>query len=325
MTRNDKRKKRTNNNNSKETSGSSGPGGGGPGGGGPGNPGGGESCNENSQYCGEDSLKGIKASVPDTVTDYENKNKEVVYIKISGGRININSRDDGIHCGGNIEVKGGEITIETDDDGIHSDYTLLIINGTINVTNSYEGLEAQFLTVNGGVTAVYGRDDGWNAAGGSDGSGNSGGGGWGGWGGGGPGGSTTGTLEITGGFHYIKTGKGDVDGIDSNGPLTISNSAVVVVECQISGGVGGSYDADGTTTLTSPTILGFSSQNSERAQNYSVNFNTNGYYGTSNIAFKPTISGSKIQSIQGQQISQINDVSGYNVQQFPNGLEVYYK
>ena len=282
-------------------------------------------------YTGTDSLKGIKASVPETVADYENINKTVVYIKISGGTIKVNSRDDAIHCGGNIEIKGGDITIASDDDGIHSDNTLLIINGFINVTNSFEGLEAQFLTVNGGITSVFGRDDGWNAAGGSDGSGMGGGpgGGQGGPGGGGPGGggfgSSSGTLTLTGGIHYVKTGSGDVDGIDSNGALTISDQAVIVVECQISGGMGGSYDADGTTNLTSPWILGFSpNQNSERGQNYNVSFNTNAIYGNQKVAFQPTFSGSRMQSSSGQP-SQINDVSGYTAQTMPNGVVIYYQ
>ena len=276
-------------------------------------------------YTGDTSLKGIKASVPETVADYENINKTVVYIKISGGTIKVNSRDDAIHCGGNIEIKGGDITIASDDDGIHSDNTLLIINGSINVTNSFEGLEAQFLEVNGGITSVFGRDDGWNAAGGSDGSGMGGGpGGHGGPGGGGFG-SSSGTLTLTGGIHYVKTGSGDVDGIDSNGALTISDQAVIVVECQISGGMGGSYDADGTTNLTSPWILGFTpSQNSERGQNYSVNFNTNAIYGNQKVAFQPTFSGSRMQSSSGQP-SMISDVSGYTAQTMPNGVVIYYQ
>ena len=303
----------------------------------------------NQKYDGETSLKGIKASVPSDVDDYLNINAEVVFIKISGGKIKVNSRDDGIHCGGNIYMAGGETEITTDDDGIHADNELQISNGTINVINSYEGFEGWYLTAKGGVTSVYGRDDGWNAAGGSDNSGSQGGpGDWGGGGfpgGGGPGGeSTTGTLVIEGGFHYIKTGSGDVDGLDSNGDLTISGG-VVVVECQLGGGgqggpgggpggggpgggfggMGGTFDAGdkSVATITSPTVLGFSPSTSQEGQSFNVTFNTNSYYGNANIAFKPTISGSYIQATS--QPSQINDVSGYTVQQFPNGVEVYYK
>ena len=292
---------------------------------------GGGGSTSGSKYSGDTSLKGIKASIPETVTNYATLNENVTIIKIHGGKIKINSRDDGIHSGGNIEVKGGEIEIASDDDGVHADYTLLMINGSINVTMSYEGLEAQFLTVNGGITSVYGRDDGWNAAGGTDGSGMGGGPGQGGPGQGGPGGggfgSSSGTLTLTGGIHYVKTGSGDVDGIDSNGALTISDQAVIVVECQINGGMGGSYDADGTTNLTSPWILGFTpSQKSERGENYNVSFNPNGIYGNQKIAFQPTFSGSKMQtSLSGGQPSQINDISSYNAQTMPNGVVIYYK
>ena len=287
------------------------------------------------KYSGETSLKGIKASIPSDVEGYADLNTKVVYIKITGGTINVNSRDDAIHSGGLVYIKGGDLTIASDDDGIHADNELMILAGTVNVTMSYEGLEAWYITVSGGVTSVYGRDDGWNAAGGTDGSGSSGGGpgdwGSGGPGSGGPGGGptppggngSTGYLTITGGFHYIKTGTGDVDGIDSNGTMTITGG-VIVVECQISGGMGGSFDSDGAANITTQTALGFSKSRSEKGTNYNMQFNTNAIYGNANIAFKPTTSGSVIQSFTGQP-SVINDVSSYNVQPFPNGLEVYYK
>ncbi len=280
------------------------------------------------KYSGDTSLKGIKASIPDTVSGYEDLNANVVYIKILGGTIKINSRDDAIHSGGLVYVKGGDIEIASDDDGIHADNELRILAGTINVTMSYEGFEAWYINVYGGVTAVYGRDDGWNAAGGADGSssddfGPGAGHGGPGQGGGMGGSSSTGYLTIEGGFHYIKTGSGDVDGIDSNGTMTISGG-VIVVECQINGGMGGSFDSDGAASLTTQTALGFSKSKSEKGTNYNMSFNSNTVYGNANIAFKPTTSGSYIQSFTGQP-SVITDLSGYNVQPFPNGLEVYYK
>ena len=196
------------------------------------------------------------------------------------------------------------------------------------MTMSYEGFEAWYINVYGGVTAVYGRDDGWNAAGGADGSssddfGPGAGHGGPGQGGGMGGSSSTGYLTIEGGFHYIKTGSGDVDGIDSNGTMTISGG-VIVVECQINGGMGGSFDSDGAASLTTQTALGFSKSKSEKGTNYNMSFNSNTVYGNANIAFKPTTSGSYIQSFTGQP-SVITDLSSYNVQPFPNGLEVYYK
>ncbi len=252
----------------------------------------------------------------------------VVYI--NGGEIEVNSGDDGVHSNMNIHFNGGSTTITAKgNDGVHADSTLYVNDGTIYVKDSYEGLEAWYITISGGVTDVYGSDDGWNAAGGNDGSGNStqtGGNNWGnrpGMGGGMGGmGSSSGHLTVTGGVHYVKTGSGDTDGIDSNGELTVSGG-VVVVECQISGGMGGSFDSDGTATLTTKTLLGFSKSKSEAGTSYNVSFNTNSYYGNSNIAFKPTTSGSYIQGTS--QVSTVSNVSSYaNSYTFPSGVSVYY-
>lgn len=257
--------------------------------------------------------------------------ENVVYI--NGGEIEVNSGDDGVHSNMNIHFNGGSTTITAKgNDGVHADSTLYVNDGTIYVKDSYEGLEAWYITISGGVTDVYGSDDGWNAAGGNDGSGNStqtGGNNWGnrpgmggGMGGMGGMGSSSGHLTVTGGVHYVKTGSGDTDGIDSNGELTISGG-VVVVECQISGGMGGSFDSDGTATLTTKTLLGFSKSKSEAGTSYNVSFNTNSYYGNSNIAFKPTTSGSYIQGTS--QVSTVSNVSSYaNSYTFPSGVSVYY-
>ena len=136
-------------------------------------------------------------------------------------------------------------------------------------------------------------------------------------------GSSSGFLTITGGIHHAKTGSGDTDGIDSNGELTISGG-VVIVECQISGGMGGSFDADGTASLTSKTVLGFSSGSSEKGSNYNVSFSTSSYYGTSNVAFKPTISGRYMVATTGQP-AQVSNTSSYQKSvTFPSGSTVYY-
>lgn len=252
-------------------------------------------------------------------------------ITISAGIIDINSRDDGLHSSGNITVSGGTITIATDDDGVHAEKALYVKdNANISVTLAYEGMESPDMHFEGGITSVITTDDGWNAAGGTStttAGGNTGRGGPGGFGGGfGPGGGSTGKLTVTGGYHYIYVGTGDTDGVDSNGDITISGG-VIIVECRMNGGMGGMVDSDGTTNISANAkLLGFGTNNSEEGTQYSVSFNTNSYYGTSSIAFKPSFSGNKMVSSVGQP-SAISSVSGMTKTCFGNSTDrcVYTK
>ena len=258
-------------------------------------------------------------------------------VTISGGVIDINSRDDGLHSDGTVTVSGGKITIATDDDGVHASKALYVKdNANISVTIAYEGMESPDMNLEGGITSVITTDDGWNAAGGTSTTtgGNTGGntgrggpgGGFPGGGGFGPGGGSTGNLKVTGGYHYIYVGTGDTDGIDSNGGIEISGG-VIIVECRMNGGMGGMVDSDGTTNISgSAKLLGFGTNNSEEGKQYSVNFTASNYYGTSEIAFKPSFSGSKMVSSVGQP-SVVNSVNGMNKTCFGNSTErcVYTK
>jgi len=266
--------------------------------------GGGSSCTPS------ESMKGIKSDSS---------------ITISAGFIDINSRDDGLHCSGTITVSGGTITIASDDDGVHAEKALYVKdNANISVTLAYEGMESPDMNFEGGITSVITTDDGWNAAGGTSTTtgGNTGRSGPGGFGGGGfgPGGGSTGKLTVTGGYHYIYVGTGDTDGVDSNGDITISGG-VIVVECRMNGGMGGMVDSDGTTNISgNAKLLGFGTNNSEEGKQYSVNFTAENYYGTSEIAFKPSFSGNKMVSSVGQP-SVVNSISGMTKTCFGNSTD----
>ncbi len=241
-------------------------------------------------------------------------------ITISGGVIDINSRDDGLHSSGTITLSGGTTTIATDDDGVHADKSLYVKdNANVSVTIAYEGMESPDMNFEGGITSVITTDDGWNAAGGTSttSTGNTGRGGWGG-GFGGMGGST-GNLKVTGGYHYIYVGTGDTDGIDSNGGISITGG-VIIVECRMNGGMGGMVDSDGTTSITGGKLLGFGTNNSEEGTQYSVSFTTDNYYGTANIAFKPSFSGSKMVSSVGKP-GVVSSVSGMTKTCFGNSTD----
>ncbi len=92
----------------------------------------------------------------------------------------------------------------------------------INITDSYEGLEAYDIEINGGTIKIVSSDDGLNAAGG-DGSGNFNPGGW------GPGNMNTssGILNISGGYIFVRA---EGDGVDSNGNLNISGGTTIICD-----------------------------------------------------------------------------------------------
>ena len=277
-----------------------------------GRPGGGMGFGMGGNSCSPDSsMKGIKADSN---------------IVIEAGKIEINSRDDGIHSDGDLTITGGFATVKSDDDGIHAEKTLTVKDGTVEVTMAYEGMEAAYMNFEGGVTSVVTTNDAWNAAG-ANASSSTGGnnGGRGGPGGGFGFGSDGSKAKVTGGFHYLYVGTGDTDGMDSNGDIDISGG-VVIIECRMNGGMGGMVDSDGSTSITGGKLLGFGTNNSEEGTQYSVNFTADNYYGTSDIAFKPSFSGSKMVSNVGQP-GVVNSVDGMQKQCFGSSTTncVYYK
>lgn len=203
-----------------------------------GGPGGGQDGNSNKTAT---SAKGIKVTLDDSST------LDVVEtLNITGGTITVNSTDDSIHSNGDINITGGTFTLSSGDDAIHADGTLTTgtENGaldefTIYVSNCYEGLEGYIINQNAGTVIVNSEDDGYNAAGGVDNSGNT---SPGGWGQGGGMSSSSGIMNLNGGFVLVNAQDGDHDGFDSNGPLTINGGYY------ISNG-NDTFDADGTMSF----------------------------------------------------------------------------
>ena len=279
-----------------------------------GRPGGGMGFGMEGNSCSPDSsMKGFKADSS---------------IVIEAGKIDINSRDDGIHSDGSLTITGGFTTVKSDDDGVHAEQTLTIKGGTVEVAMAYEGMEAAYMNFEGGVTSVVTTDDAWNASGANASSstgGNNGGRAGPGFGGGGFGGSDGSKIKVTGGFHYLYVGTGDTDGMDSNGDIDMTGG-VVVIECRMNGGMGGMVDSNGDTQISGGKMLGFGTNNSEEGTQYSVSFTADKYYGTSEIAFKPSFSGNKMVSNVGQPAA-VNSVDGMQKQCFGSSTTncVYYK
>ena len=166
--------------------------------------------------------------------------KAVSSLVISGGAFTIDAADDAVHSNAGMTVSGGTFAIATGDDAFHADETLTVTGGAIDISESYEGLEALHLDIQGGEISLVSRDDGLNAAGGTDGSGSTGGrdgrfgGGWMGGGRGGRGGgmgggfssaSSGGSIAISGGTLTIQASG---DGLDANGTIEITGGTTVV-------------------------------------------------------------------------------------------------
>jgi len=180
------------------------------------------------------SMKGIKAGGALTV---------------SGGTFTIDAADDAVHSNTDVTISGGAFTAASGDDGVHADETLTITDGSITVSKSYEGLEGLDIVISGGKIHLTCRDDGINAAGGTDQSGMGGRDQF----GGGPGGMSAGngSIEISGGDIYMNASG---DGIDANGTLEIRGGFVVV--CGPIQGDTAVLDYDKTAIITGGTFIG---------------------------------------------------------------------
>ena len=266
-------------------------------------------------------------------------------IIFDAGTVKVNASNDGIHSEQNVQMNGGTISVTAGDDGIHADSALHLAGSTVNVEKAVEGMEAFYIFAEGGITATYGTDDGWNAAGGSADPGTSSGSQWGGFGGGGMQSSSKGYIVITGGYHYISASGNDIDVLDANGTATQKGGVVIVEIPASSGGMGGGgrpgqsgsssggcsingagglIDTDNGFTITGGVLLGFGNQTEEYPNCSSTSYTAGTAYGSANAAFAPKGSGSMI--LYGGSVNSVSQVSTSGMKQvaFPNGL-VYYE
>ncbi len=80
-------------------------------------------------------------------------------IVVTGGSFFVDSYDDAVHSNGAVRILGGSLTLAAGDDGIHGDMELEITGGDIRITKSYEGLEANQISIEGGVVDIVADDD----------------------------------------------------------------------------------------------------------------------------------------------------------------------
>lgn len=156
-----------------------------------------------------------------SLADDESKKgiKGIAGVTIEGGYFVIDSADDAVHSNDFIVVDSGDFDdISTGDDGFHADLLLDIYDGTFNIFDCYEGIESYAINIDDGDFYIVSDDDGLNAAGGADGSGFGGGGNDGGMS------SSSGTLNIDGGYIAIYS---DGDSLDSNGSTTMTGGTVL--------------------------------------------------------------------------------------------------
>jgi len=175
--------------------------------------------------CGEDGIQAVTDLTVDggEIEIYSNGGKGLkagTSITVTGGDIVIETSDDAVHSNGSVTIDGGDLTLTSDDDGVHAETTLEINGGTIDILECYEGLEAIDIIINDGDPHRRKRDDGINGAGGTVSDMMNGG-----RGGGQMSEEGNCSLTINGGYVYVDAAG---DGLDVNGPITMTGGVVIV-------------------------------------------------------------------------------------------------
>ena len=274
------------------------------------------------------------------------------FIYVNGGNINVTADDDALHTKYKVFMNAGDVTISTKDDGIHADSALHLSGSTINVITAYEGLEAYKISAEGGVTATFATNDGWNAAGGAKEN---------------AGGysmfsESSGHAVISGGHHYIASKGNMIDVLDANGSAKMTGGVLILEitgQSYENGGMGGGFpggggwnmgggfpgmggqqgggngcpsnmaggliDTDTGFEITGGVLLAFGDYSTDTPNCASVSFTSDNYYGTENAAFKPEYHGSTIfYGGDVKSVSQVN-TAGMKEFKFPNGKTYMYK
>ena len=274
------------------------------------------------------------------------------FIYVNGGNINVTADDDALHTKYKVFMNAGDVTISTKDDGIHADSTLHLSGSTINVVTAYEGMEAYRIYAEGGVTATFATNDGWNAAGGAKEN---------------AGGysmfsESSGHAVISGGHHYIASKGNMIDVLDANGSAKMTGGVLILEitgQSYENGGMGGGFpggggwnmgggfpgmggqqgggngcpsnmaggliDTDTGFEITGGVLLAFGDYSTDTPNCASVSFTSDNYYGTESAAFKPEYHGSTIfYGGDVKSVSQVN-TAGMKEFKFPNGKIYMYK
>ena len=274
------------------------------------------------------------------------------FIYVNGGNINVTADDDALHTKYKVFMNAGDVTISTKDDGIHADSALHLSGSTINVVTAYEGLEAYKIFAEGGITATFATNDGWNAAGGAKEN---------------AGGysmfsESSGHAVISGGHHYIASKGNMIDVLDANGSAKMTGGVLILEitgQSYENGGMGGGspggggwnmgggfpgmggqqgggngcpsnmagglIDTDTGFEITGGVLLAFGDYSTDTPNCASVSFTSDNYYGTENAAFKPEYHGSTIfYGGDVKSVSQVN-TAGMKEFKFPNGKIYMYK
>ncbi len=267
------------------------------------------------------------------------------YIYVDGGKTDVKSTgDDALHTHWQIYLNAGEVTVNAKDDGIHADSALYMKGSTINVVTANEGIEAYKIFAEGGITATFATNDGWNGAGGPKEN---------------AGGysmfsESSGHIVVSGGYHYIASKGNMIDVFDANGSAKMTGGVLILeitgqsyesqgggmgmgmgfpgMGDQQGGGngcpsnmAGGLIDTDTGFEITGGVLLAFGDYSTDTPNCASVSFTSDNWYGSDKAAFKPEYKGSTI--FYGGEVKSVSQVNTAGMQElkFPNGKVYMYK